>query len=56
MQPDRFLVKFADGTEFTSQDPKEVQDRAEAYAAEHLGELVHLYQHVYSFQGVKDGD
>jgi len=54
--PNRFLVKMSDGTEFSSNDPKEVQDRAEAYATEHLGERVDLYQHVYSFTGVKDGD
>lgn len=54
--PARFLVKLPDGSEFSSNDPKEVQARAEAHASEHLGEFVHLYQHVYSFQGVKDGD
>lgn len=54
--PARFLVKLPDGSEFSSNDPKEVQAHAEAYASEHLGEYVHLYQHVYSFQGVKDGD
>lgn len=54
--PNRFLVKLPDGSEFSSNDPKEVQDRAEAYATEHLGDRVDLYQHVYSFTGVKDGD
>lgn len=56
MQPDRFLVKFPDGTEFSSNDPKEVQDRAEEYAESHLGEYVHLFQHAYSFKGERDGD
>ena len=55
--PMRFLALLPDGrTLKSSQDPQEVQRAAEEYAAEHMGEGVHLYQHVITVEASPDGD
>lgn len=50
----RFLAQYPDGTLQTSNDSKEVQAAAEAFAAEHPGEIVHLYTHAMSIRSTPD--
>lgn len=52
--PARFLAIYPDDSKHTSNDPQEVQDAAEAWAAENPGEFVHLYTHAMSIRSTPD--
>lgn len=55
--PKRFIARLDDESVLAaSNEPKEAQDAAEAYAEKHPTEGVHLYQHVLTVQRSADGN